>query len=185
VQLIPQGLSTWVWTDGSFTRLSNPPGWQEINTYVVSAAASQTVLLPGPFRRWRLTLQKITATLASGLLLTGSNNSGSSFASGYTYAIGTLVVGSTTAGLASAQGAPSIIISPGLNTTGNSYDATLEIAPQIGGFYVRGNSFSVSSSPIFVADLIFGSGPVTGLNAVAITSTSGTFSGQIIVEGLP
>src|SRR5271168_159787 len=52
---IPQGLSTFVWTDGSVIRLSNPPGWMEISTTIASAATLIQIALPPPFRRFRLT----------------------------------------------------------------------------------------------------------------------------------
>lgn len=188
VQQIPQGLSVWVWTDGTYTRLSNPPGWQEIATYVVSGAATQTILLPGPFRRFKFTLQNMTPNAANSYLtVSGSINGGSSFvATGYSFANYVF----TSAGGSNVGGGPNpqsgIIITSG-NQVGVAFDGSYEIGPFATGFWLKGLVTSVTASGATYTEVVGGAaGSLGGLvNAIAIGSSAGTFSGTIIVEGLP
>lgn len=184
-QIIPQGLSTWLWTDGSFTRLSNPPGWQEIATYTASGASSLTVLMPGPFRRYRLTINAFITAGGANFTAQFSSNGGSTLiTSGYNNVAlfwasptaSSLVTGVATANISQALVA---------NTY---YDATMEIYPGISpaaGITWRSNGFgssTLTASP-------FGenrAGNVAGFaNAMQIAASAGTFSGTFVLEGLP
>lgn len=191
-QIIPQGLSTWLWTDGTFTRLSSPPGWQEIGTYSISGAANSIVTLPPPFRRFRLTLQTISfGTTGAGLFLQFSSNGGSSFfTTGYNYV---LPFSSTngTSGISQSSSAGSMLVTTtGIAPDGgNTTDATLEIFPgnPVQAPRVRGSSYGIDSASQYIVGTIgggwFGSGQV--MNAVNLAPGAGTFSGTVIVEGFP
>lgn len=191
-QVIPQGLSTWLWTDGSFTRLSNPPGWQEIATYTASGAANITMSLPAPFRRFRLTMQGISfATTGAALFLQFSSNGGSSFlTSGYNY----VVPFSTSAGVSSISKSTSagsiLVTSSNISPNGgNTTDSTVEVFPGSATLAprVRGSSYGIDAASDYIVALIgggwFGTGQV--MNAVSLAPGAGSFSGTIIVEGLP
>lgn len=187
-QPIPQGLSTWIWTDGTFARLSNPPGWQEVATYAASGAANVVVALPAPFRRFRLTLQSVSVNTASAfLVLRTSTDGGSNFtATGYSNA-GASFVSSATA----SSGGSQLVSSLGLTTqlVANSIvDGTYEIFPgSVGGgtCRMRGNSCQNQSSLGFMILITSGASPDIGVNAINILPSAGTLSGTIIVEGLP
>lgn len=188
VQSVPQGLSTWIWTDGTYTRLSNPPGWQEITTYSVSASASQAILLPAPFRRFRLTLQSILiATSAVSLQLQTSTNGGSSFTStGYHYAFAPFRSDGSS-GLTGNNAAASIVVT-GASNTFSTYDATIEIFPgsSSGGVcLLRVDFVGTNSSNQFQVGIVGGASTDRGVNAIQLFPSTGTFSGTIIVEGLP
>jgi hypothetical protein len=197
-QIIPQGLSTWLWTDGSFTRLSNPPGWQEIATYTANSVPQLTVLLPAPFRRFRLTLQNGSMSVAGGMIFQASNNGGASFAnSGYVYtAFGYTTTGTNPTNFNTSSAAMPFTAAslPGPTT---AIDSTMEIWPGIApniGFVARGNNFVIGSTG-WQQTYQQGSGGTGGVNAVSLIANGGvfsgsiggpaTFSGTIIVEGLP
>lgn len=183
-QVIPQGLSTWLWTDGSFTRLSNPPGWQEIATYTASGASSLTILLPAPFRRFRMTMDFTQTASGGNLNAAFSNNGGSSFASaGYT-TVALLWFGtSTQAG--NVIGSTFVITMPTI--PGAGYDGTMEIYPGAGGVNFRSNGvgFDSVTSSLAGENRVGSNGTVIFANAMLIVPSSGTFSGTFIVEGLP
>lgn len=187
-QVIPAGLSTWLWTDGSFTRLSNPPGWQEIATYSVSGAPAVTVLLPSPFRRFRITLTIGGITASAAMAMTLSNNGGASFftASYVQTNIFNSVASPVPNGTVSSS-APSIGITPAMGTTEVVWDGIYEIYPgTVGGIpIVHGTGFGVSGATFL--NLMFGAtyNVVGAINAAQISVPSGTFSGSVIVEGLP
>lgn len=186
VQLIPQGLSTWLWTDGTFTRLSNPPGWQELATYVASGASNLTIFLPGPFRRFRITLQYGQVSVSSELGMTVSNNGGASFAtSGYiTNAFGIV---SSSIGYNASETAQIPFTAQSVANTNVAMDATIEFTTgnATAGFSCRGNGL-VQAPNGLQQTFVMATGAVTGINAVSVKPTSGgTFSGTFIVEGLP
>lgn len=188
LQLIPQGLSTWIWTDGSFTRLSNPPGWQEIATYVASGATAQIVTLPGPFRRFRVTIQSATQSTAGAFLsVQGSINGGSSFVqTGYSFAnFAFSSTGNSNVG-AGANPQVSVIITSG-NQVNVGFDGTYEIGLFSTGFWLKGIVTGVNTNGATYTEVIGGAGGSLGgkMNALAIIPNAGTFSGTIIVEGLP
>lgn len=191
--IIPQGFSVWVWTDGTTIRLSNPPGWQEIATYTVSNAASQVVLLPAPFRRFRLTMQGISFTAnGAALALQFSSNGGSSFLnSGYNFVI-PFSLSSGTSGITTSTTAIQMQITSSeiVPAGGNNLDATIEIFPGSTNLEprVRGSSYSIGSGSTYIAATIaggwFGAGQL--MNAIQIFAiASGNFSGTLILEGLP
>lgn len=190
LQLIPQGLSTWIWTDGSFTRLSNPPGWQEIATYVVSSAAIQIVSLPGPFRRFRLTFQSLlVSTNSVNMAAQVSQDGGSTFIStGYIATYFSVTTSSVTTANGTSSGTDFFLTVPVANV--NPSDGTLEIwtgKSTSVPFIARGNSFGVLNTiPAWTmlnfAATCTGSGMI---NAIRLFPTAGTFSGTLIVEGLP
>ncbi len=185
---IPQGLSSFVWTDGSVVRLSNPPGWTEIATYIVSGAASQTVLLPGPFRRFRLTLQSMTmATFNTYLTVVGSINGGASFVStGYSFANWVTESSGVTGGGFGPNPQSGITITGG-NQVNVVFDGVYEIGPFTNGFYLKGLVTGIVNTGATYTEMIGGAAGALGgaVNAVAVRASSGTFSGTIIVEGLP
>lgn len=186
-QVIPQGLSTWLWTDGSFTRLSNPPGWQEIATYSVSGAATVVVLLPPPFRRFRLTLQGMGVNSVGGeIALQGSTNGGSSFVGTGYQSVSTTSAGSAVT-VVSASGA-AIPISPTLNSNNTGWDATVEIWPGNTALSMTVRSFGCgeNATPTFATQIVGATSDVRGANAVQIAPIlSSSITGTIIVEGLP
>lgn len=184
-QIIPSGLSTWLWTDGSFTRLSNPPGWQEIATYTASGASSLTVLLPRPFRRFRLTMD-FTVTAADGsLFATFSSDGGATFiSSGYTTVGLRWSDASSATGTATGGNFPiSMPTSPGAG-----YDGTMEIYPGAGGVNFRSNGIGLDSAVGAIAgeNRVGSNGLVLSANAMQIVAgPTGTFSGTFLIEGLP
>lgn len=193
-QVIPAGLSTWLWTDGSFTRLSNPPGWQEIATYTVSNAANLIILLPGPFRRFRLTMDFTLSTSGAALCAQFSNNGGASYSvSGYktnamAYYGSTLIAGETNTS--------SFVISiPTVPVAG--YDGTMEIYPgkldgSTGGVNFRSNGVGYYNavSAIVGENRTGVNGAIPGANAMSISpgfiANAGNITqGVFILEGLP
>lgn len=184
VQIIPQGLSTWLWTDGSFTRLSNPPGWQEIATYSASAAASLNILLPAPFRRFRLTMDFTQDTSGAFLDAQFSNDGGATFV-GSGYSTVALTYYGTTASVGNASGGTFVISMPTIPAAG--YDGTMEIYPGSGGVNIRSNGigFDQLVSSLAGENRVGSNGTIPFANAMAILASAGTFTGTFIVEGLP
>lgn len=186
-QIIPQGLSTWLWTDGSATRLSNPPGWQEISTYNASSASALTIALPGPFRRFRLSIDTLVSTTGANLNMLFSTDGGATFAvSGYStiamvYSGSAPVVGTSLA-------APAALLTMPLIASDN-YDATLEIYPGSAfiGVNWRSNGIGAWSVPVQLAgeNRVGNLANTSLINAMQISASSGTFSGVYILEGLP
>jgi hypothetical protein len=188
VQVIPQGLSTWIWTDGTFTRLSNPPGWQEIATYIISGAATQTILLPAPFRRFKITFQGVVFTASGASLnMLASLNGGSSFITAYIYA--TFVNrsdGSTLPGGSSSV--TSVPITGAGAVTTNPWDGTYDIWPGSATqtFIARGEAFGVNATPVWTHTHTACSSSTVGvINALRLLPNAGNFSGTVLVEGLP
>lgn len=188
VQIIPQGLSTWLWTDGSFTRLSNPPGWQEIATYTASNAANLVILLPAPFRRFRLTMDFTVASAGAALCATMSINGGTSYVtSGYD--TNALVYFASTVFAANAVSA-SFILTVG-NGLGVPYDGTVEIYPGSPGFagtYFRSSGIGMSQTQgaIIGENRAGTNGNTPAANAMSLFPDSGNIAaGTFILEGLP
>lgn len=185
VQIIPSGLSTWLWTDGSFTRLSNPPGWQEIATYTASGASSLVITLPGPFRRFRLTMDFTVSSPNANLDAAFSNDGGATFVSSGYFTTASVWYGTTvTAG--SFSGGYFAISMP--TNPGQGYDGTMEIYPGAGGVNIRSNGIGFDAQVGSVAgeNRVGTNGNILNANAMLVnTGGAGTFSGTFILEGLP
>jgi hypothetical protein len=183
VQVIPQGLSTWLWTDGSFTRLSNPPGWQEVATYTASGAASIAILLPAPFRKFRINMD--IGFSANGAYLIGqtSNNGGTSFAnSGYTTEA--MVYYGTTVSAGAAAGGGFVVSMPTAVSTGFSGIMTINTNANGTNFLSQGTGFD-SVANAFAGENRVGTCGTPFANAISFAPSAGTVSGTFIVEGLP
>lgn len=184
VQVIPQGLSTWLWTDGSFTRLSNPPGWQEVATYTASGASSLPIALPAPFRKFRVNIDVAMSANGTYLQAQMSNNGGSSYVnSGYT--VQAMVYYGTTVAAGVASGGSFIITMP--NALGAGYSGIMTIDPSAGGvnFLSQGNGVDSAVGSFAGEQRVGFNSAVPFPNAMIIFAGPGTFSGTFIVEGLP
>ena len=188
VQAIPQGLSAWVWMDGTYTRISNPPGWQEITTYTASNVATLSIALPAPFRRFRVTIQDLLMAAAGTFLaLRASSNGGSSFVVTSTYAWAVQAVsgtGTVQGGGANPDTSIHLIGTAGITSP---YDLSFEIWPGPTGLNLRGTAFGLTSAGTFASTNFGGVGGVGGVtNAIQLLGNSGAlFSATVIVEGLP
>lgn len=187
---IPQGLAVFVWTDGITTRISSPPGWTELSNTAVSGAAAVALSLPLSSRRFRLTLHGVTVSgSAASLALTSSSNGGSSYAtSGYS-GLTTRSLADSTITVIPAANLASATITPSLQASG-PWDGVYEIYPGGGSLagVLRGDGFGTNLTPNFIHDRFGFSLPAPGglpINAIQIAASAGTFSGVLIVEGLP
>lgn len=197
---IPQGLSTWVWTDGTTTRITNPPGWQEIATYSFNATSKGIIQLPAPFRRFRITLQNASlATAGSGIGLQGSNDGGASaLSSGNQWTInnfnaggGSVIYGSAASGPGGAGATFVPITGQASSANGRPIDAVMEIWPGTGGQFgtILGRSqwSDTTSGQVLNCFEISAMLPSGNINAVImdVQYLSGTVTMSAIVEGLP
>lgn len=184
---VPQGLSIWVWTDGTTIRLSNPPGWTEISNTVVSGAASVAIALPAPFRRFRLTCQNVTASAAVQLVTQLSVDGGATFLNSSSYSqLGIIVTFGSSSPLVGFSSTTTFWPLSGALSAGGM-DGTFEICPgsASGKATYRGSVVDFSGGflqQITLSGVMTVSAPV---NAMVILVPSGTFSGLLIVEGLP
>lgn len=186
---VPEGLSIWIWTDGTTTRLSNPPGWTEISNTTLSSAASVALALPAPFRRFRLTLHGIQVSSAGATLgMVTSNNGGASYVvTGYS-GLTTRSLADSTITVFPVNNAASCPLTNSLAaSTTVPWDGTYEIFPGGGtlGGTLRGNGFGVNITPNFVSDDFAFLLPTIGINAIQVAASTGGFSGVVIIEGLP
>lgn len=192
---IPAGLSTWVWTDGSVIRVSNPPGWQELANYTASGANTLLFALPASFRRFKLTLQNVLANIAGAqLCFQVSYDGGASFQGGYAF-LGESVSPANSAaitpfGVNPAAALPVSGVGP---TSTFGIDASFEIYPGSSSSFAkyRGSCFD----NVTVGTQLFQIGGTSLVNGLATAgrilpvlsnvAAAGTFSGTFIIEGLP
>lgn len=163
------------------------PGWQTLASYTPSAVASQAILLPSGFRRYRFTLQGATnGSTGANMQLQVSINGGVSYISSSSYAqFGIYLQGTTPTGYNST--ATSALFTLGL-TAGQAFDSSIVLYPGTASLAaaIAAYSLGTSSTPLFFGGNFNGqiaAGAV--VNAVLIAVTVGTFSGTIILEGLP
>ena len=188
---IPQGLSTWVWTDGSVIRVSNPPGWQEITTVNMNAAVSVAIALPSPFRRFRLTFQSLSTSVSTQIQMQLSINGGSSFISStsYTYNGILCTAPSTTVAGFNAVNTTSWPVSGAGLVAGSvaAVDASYEIFPGSASVTARflGQCSNSVANGFQFFDIAGYCSTAGTANAVGVSVSMGTMTGTIIVEGLP
>ena len=183
---VPQGLSMWVWTDGSLIRTTAPQGWQLVSTYTVSGVSTFTILLPAAFRRFRLTCQTMAASTTTQVLLQLSSDGGSTFLTTSTYtSLGTTVGPITAVAGFVAPNITSWVLS-GAAITGGSTDASFEIYPGTAAASARyrGSAIGFISGGAQYFDIGGYVQPTAVANAARIVVPAGTLSGTFIVEGL-
>lgn len=196
VLVLPQGLSSWVWTDGQTIRFSQPPGWTEIATIGVSAVNPVTLPLPAPYRRFRITAQRFLVQAAppnSGLNLRLSTDNGSTFLAGtnYTFVLTWASFGVTTIGVISSESASEVPLTTQIGSTANTFDLTIEIDAGIaggGGSAIRTNGYGVTfpTAPVWSLVNVGAFCSTAGVvNAVQLFVNASTFTGTFIIEGLP
>jgi len=176
-------------------------GWQALKTYLtisettIVAAASQTILLPAAYERFRLTIQNgVVSTAANNIQIVLSSDGGGSFltAANYTYiqnvadtsggGTGTIV------GNLVATAIPLSSLLPA-NNTGGPWDATFDLWPGTGSAAPRiyGNANGVDSAMNAIGGFFMGSwgGAPATMNALRLQTLAGTISLKAILEGLP
>jgi hypothetical protein len=166
--------------------------WQEIATYAAAGVAAQAFPLSSAFRRFRLTCQNLTVgTNAAVLALQLSSNGGVSYnTSGYNYCTTTIdSTGATTTAVSIAAAGILLtgeMISP---ASGNNWDTTVEIWPGSAAALprVRGSAYGVNSANAYQMTGIGGgwNGTLALMNYAQVLASTGTFSGTLVLEGLP
>jgi hypothetical protein len=192
----PQGLSSWVYCDGTNIIFATPQGWQEIATYTANSSAGFAVALPTIFRKFRLNLVGATVgTLGDFIYMSFSSNNGSTYYNtNYIYMVlETSTAGTSTPG--SNIAATEIVLTPALNpVAGTGTDGSFEIWPGSAELrpVVRGTNFGFQDTDNYVFQVVAASLEQTVLmNAMFIgavninTLLADTFSGTFILEGLP
>src|SRR6201996_1673972 len=190
---IPQGLSKFVWTDGTFTRESNPNGWLEIGTTVVTNSGAVTnIALPGPFRKYRMNIQELSSTV-NGDFLGFEFVYGTSVASPYVQNVFDVYGNGT-----SAVNASGSVTVPGITNfmfVNNFWEDTFEIWPAWQAIKqfptLRGHSWGVTTAlgTPYVSDMhnfaftAIPAGIATSINFAP--QEGGLISGTFILEGLP
>jgi hypothetical protein len=191
----PQGGNIFVYSDSTNVYIPSTAGlgWQTINTYSPASSSAQPFALPSGFQRYRLTLQDTTVSAnATSLYLQFSSNGGSSFiGSGYSYAFGQVsAVGGGTFSGAGSGSATGILIGNSLsNSSIGALDASIQMSPGSSVLVARvfGSGQEVTSSDSLTLT-IGGSSPLLSpalMNFAQIIPSGGTFSGTMILEGLP
>ncbi len=172
--------------------LRGDQAWQTVAKYPMSAVASQTVLLPTTFSRFRLILNVTGSTSGSVLSLRFSSNGGTTWltAASYVQAVSTVNSATGTAGAAGGTAATQLNLAVDLRAA-NEWDATIDIWPgsAASSAIIRGNGFGVSNAS-GAWTMWSGAGVWAGtaalMNACLIFPfAGGTISGTAIVEGLP
>jgi hypothetical protein len=161
-------------------------GWQEIASYTIAAASSQTIPFSG-FRAYQLRLLGITVgTSAASIAMQLSINGGTSFiASGYaqfgTYISSTTTVNFNTTGT-------TIICGLGLSTASSAVmEGIYDIYPGTAALaaIVSGKVSGFSSAPAWFTGSFCGASVAgAAVNALQLTASSGNFSGTAIILGL-
>lgn len=192
----PQGLSTYVYSDGTNINPATPQSWQEITAVTAVSANSQSFYLPGNFRRFRLTLQGGSVnTNASSLVLQFSSNGGSSYiTTNYAWSNLAYINPTNVSAVGSGTSAANILLAGDLLTpvggAATPIDMKFEVYPGSASFQPVVTGFVYWSVPGtgFFASTISGnySGATPALmNAMLITCVGGQFSGVMVLEGLP
>lgn len=190
---VPQGSSVWVYSNSTDIVRSTPSGWQQIAVYTVSGAASQPVYLPTIFRRFRLTTQAATVSSnGAGLTLQVSSDGGSTYKSSlYAWvSAGASSAGGGTVGGATNTSDTSISLSGGLLSPSTiPFDSTMEVFPGSSALQptISQRIFDIASTSTFGISVIGGSwnGTAVLMNYLRILPSTGTFSGVLILEGMP
>lgn len=207
-QVIPSGIPLWVWMDSFlFTWTSASPVapttgtyWKVISDTTINAQSAVILQLPPPpFIRFRVTLQGATVPTPGalqGLALQASNNGAASFfPTNYNW-LQYLIFGQTlNTNFSAANAAGSIQLwSPGTVQGGGNnqsayVDMVFELWPnqsvtQSGAFCLQGSTSFTLLGYSFGRTDFSGFGLAAPVNAIKIFPNSGTFSGELILEGL-
>jgi hypothetical protein len=170
---------------GAGTTLPLPSG-QAVTA--ITGSAGSTILLPTGYRRYRLTIQGAILSTNGQMVVNTSTNGGATFSTtGYTWG-GAVYPSSGTAAASGSGSSPAANIPLSAILLANSdLDAVCEIypgAPLIGTCKIRCDRSEINAISQFEHGILSGSSPDVGVNALRISST-GTFSGTFILEGLP
>ncbi len=165
--------------------------WQTVAKYPMSAVASQTVLLPTAFSRFRLTFNVTGTANGSVLSFRFSSNGGTSWltAASYVQAVSFVNSAAGTSGAAGGTAATQLNLTLAIPPA-SEWDGTIDIWPGSGGSsaIIRGNSFGIGPGPAWYSWSSGGvwAGAAALMNACLIFPfLGGTISGTAIVEGLP
>jgi len=169
--------------------------WQIVNRTSISSLATQTLLLPVAFRRFRLTLQAMIVSIQnSAINLRFSSDGGNTALTAATYTTTQLTTNITGAvGGSGSAAITSIPLSYELDITSSAqvYDASMEIWPGTSGqrAVLRGTGYGVrGTGPTWASFNFTGSwnGTPALMNAFQMfPSLGGTMTGTAIVEGMP
>jgi len=193
---LPQGDRAMLFSDGTNIGYVTRPGWRETTIYSPASSAAQFVAFPTPFRRFRMTLQNIrTSVSGSNISMQLSINGGSTFLSSPAqYVEGLLNCGATsTSSITYSVNASTAFSLTQSILSGASSDASFDIYPGynntgfIGIYYMRGSSWGLNAGSFWVSNFINGACNAGGVvnSAQVYPGGGGTFSGTVIVEGLP
>jgi hypothetical protein len=190
---VPQGLDTWLWTDG--TNIFPPsPGWVETTSVSVVNVPAVTLQLPSVFRRFKITIQDASVAVATNLSLQVSLNGGATFVNTASYVFTAFGFNTTNGSTPTAQDSISATAFPACGASDaaptTAIDSVVEIWPgtSAAGPILRAASFVLTPARQFGWQQTYTMGSVDTqtVNAVGIFPTAGgTLSGTFIVEGLP
>ncbi len=186
---VAQGDRVMLASDGTNVVYATKAGWREIAVYTPASVGSFSFLLPAPFRRFRFTLQQLVLTASTNLVAQVSINGGASFISSAAYINVDILAQGSSISVTSPGPVTTIPVTGVLSVTPSSqWDATYEIFPGNTSSFcmMRWNGFGFNSSNAWTS---YSQGSVVNaggaVNALSIGAVSGTFSGTIILEGLP
>jgi len=185
--IVKNGSTAEIVCDGTnfFTILRTQP-WEMIGDFTVAAlSASLSVTDLSAYRKLRIS-SNVTPSATAQFFLRTSTNNGSSYDSGATDYTWQVILGRTssvTAGSAQAAGVALFASTPDASSAA-TFEVIIENFNKAAVMQAIANSFSVSGALTSVGMSGGARVAATARNALQILPASGTFSGQITVEGI-